>query len=127
MPPVKAIKLAILLCGLVGLVSVFTPFDGMSLFEATRHGQIADSIIVVAGFAVPAVLAALALCRPPMAQWQAVASLAALVVLAVKTRLWEFALEVLHLPHVLQLFVIADIAGVVACVLALAPQLRDAE
>jgi len=115
-------KLGILAFGVLGLVAAFLPIgDRGTLFSAAndQDGK-AELIILIAGFAVPIVVALLAWTRPPMAVWQPAAALGAFALVAVKFHIWSYLPDVVSLPLALKLFYGAQVGGVVSSAVEIA-------
>jgi len=87
--PVKKLKVAILLCGLLGLAELVIPFRGASMLRFWFAVEPAQSIVITAAFVLPIFMAAVALARPPIQGWQAGVSLASFLMAAVKFRVWD--------------------------------------
>jgi hypothetical protein len=111
---VKNLKMLILAFGALGIVSMFIPQDGFtwfSLFKAMGMGQL---VLMLAAFAAPAAMGAMAL-KAPMQKWQKGVALAGFALGCVKLRIWEV------LPHIGELFkmfpmllmVVAALGGVI--------------
>jgi hypothetical protein len=116
---VKNLKLALVVCGVVGLLALILPLSGRSLlgdyFEADRLG----AIVYAAVFVLPAAMGAIALARPPMQPWQSGVALAGCVLGIARFHVWEL---VAHLPSagLREVLVLAAIiVGTVASVASL--------
>lgn len=83
------LKLAILLCGVLGLVELAVPFHGGSMLGYWFQLEPAQAVVITAAFALPIAMMALALARPPAQGWQAGVSLAGFVIAIIKFRVWE--------------------------------------
>lgn len=115
----KHLKIVILAAGVVGLVALLVPFAGRSLLkDAFELGKL-DALVYAAVFALPAIMAAMALARPPMQAWQPGVALAGFVLGIVRFRVWDIALHLgsAGLPWLLLLAAI--VAGTAASVVAL--------
>ncbi len=115
----KHLKIVILVCGVIGLVALIVPFAGRSLLkDAFALGKL-DALVYAAVFALPAIMAAMALARPPMQAWQPGVALAGFVLGIVRFRVWDIALHLgsAGLPWILLLAAI--VAGTAASVAAL--------
>ena len=88
-------KLALVLCGVLGLVALIAPFSGRSLLADLLDRDRASVFVYAAIFALPAAMGAIALARPPMQGWQSGVALAACVLGVVRLHAWDIAL---HLP-----------------------------
>ena len=78
----KNLKLAILLCG-GALLGIFIS-DGVSFSE-----NAADTFIFLAAFALPTLMGALALFKPPAESWHAGIALAGFGTAAVRGKVWD--------------------------------------
>ncbi len=111
----KNLKLGILACGAVLLVIMLTNHVVDSL-----KADALNTILLLAGAAVPTALGAMGLARPPFLQWQAVASLAGFALIGVKIRIWQI------LPHIGdadlkgKVSMVALVVGIVVSALAIA-------
>jgi hypothetical protein len=94
---VKKWKLALVVCGVAGLLASLVPFSGHSLlldeFALDRRAALVHAAI----FVLPLAMGAIGLARPPMPVWQSGVALAACVLGVVRFQLWHLAL---HLPSV---------------------------
>jgi hypothetical protein len=79
---VKNLKLAILLCG-GALLGMFIS-DGLNFSE-----NAADTLIFLAAFALPTLMGALALFKPPAESWHAAIALAGFGTAAVRGKIWD--------------------------------------
>lgn len=116
----KNTKIGVLAFGVLGLLSMFIPTQGMtlfSLFKLAGSGQVA---LMLVSFAVPAVMGAMML-KGPAQKWQGGVAAAGFALGCVKLRVWEM------LPHMGELFkvfpmlliVLSAIAGLVFAILSL--------
>lgn len=116
---VKNVKLAILVCGVIGLAALLVPFGGRSLLVDTFGADPLSACVYVAIFVLPIAMAGVALARPPMQSWQPGVALAGLVLGVVRFHVWEL---IGHLGSVgVQgiLLALALIVGTIATVIAL--------
>jgi len=116
---VKNAKLALVVCGLLGLVALVVPFAGGALIMGMLQIDPASAVINAAIFVLPAVMGLLAVSRPPLRAWQSGVALAACVLGVVRLRVWDL---VLYLPSIgLRgvLLLAAIVIGTVASVAAL--------
>lgn len=115
----KKLKLAILLCGVIGLAELILPLRGGSMLMYLLRIEPAQAIVLTAAFALPVIMMSMALSRPPTQGWQAGIALAGFVVAAVKLRVWEV------IPHLGLagvngiLFIAAPIVGLLCSAVAL--------
>jgi hypothetical protein len=82
-------KRVLVVCGVIGVLTLLVPIGGRSLLEADRVA----GLVHLAVFALPAAMAAIGLMRPPMRAWQSGAALAVCVLGLVRFHVWELALE----------------------------------
>jgi hypothetical protein len=116
---VKNIKLALVGCGVLGLMALIVPFRGISLLADIAYAEPASALVAVAIFVLPGAMGAIGLARPPLRPWQAGVALAACVLGVVRLQVWDLAL---HLPSIgLRgvLLLAAIVIGTVASVAAL--------
>jgi hypothetical protein len=89
---VNQLKFGVLLFGILGLVGVFLPQDslaGRSITfwdTASTHGQGIHVYLVIAAYAVAALIAIVAMASPPMQRWHAVVAFVSFVFVLVKFR-----------------------------------------
>jgi hypothetical protein len=94
---VKNAKLALVGCGVLGLVALIVPFNGGSLLAGLLEIDTAAALVHAAIFVLPAAMGALGLARPPLRAWQSGVALAACVLGVVRFEVWNLAL---HLPDI---------------------------
>lgn len=115
----KKLKVAILLCGLVGLAELVIPLRGGSMVMYLFRLEPAQAIVLLAAFVLPVIMMAMALSRPPTQGWQAGISLAGFVIAVIKFRVWDV------IPHLGAagingiLLVAAILVGAITSVIAL--------
>lgn len=115
----KNAKLALVGCGVLGLVALIVPFAGRSLIADMLEIDPASALVHAAIFALPAVMGAFGLARPPLRAWQSGVALAACVLGVVRLQVWDLAL---HLPSIglrAVLLLAAIVIGTVASVATL--------
>jgi len=116
---VKNAKLALVACGVLGLVALIVPFGGGSLLADLLELEPASAVVYVAIFVVPLAMGAVGLALPPLRAWQSGVALAACVLGAVRLQVWDVAL---HLPAIGPrgvLLLVAIAIGTVAAVVTL--------
>ena len=91
----KNLKLALIVCGVLGLAALLVPFSGRSLLLELFTTDRMSALVYAAIFVLPAAMGAMALRRPPMQAWQSGVALAGCVLGVVRLHLWDLAL---HLP-----------------------------
>jgi hypothetical protein len=117
---VKNLKIGILVCGVLGILSMFIPQSGMSLFQLFKLMGGAQVGIMIAAFALPTVMGAMAL-KAPMQKWQAGVAAAGFGLASFKLEVWK------AIPHIgdlvkffpMLLIVLAAIAGLVLSIVVL--------
>ena len=118
----KNSKVLILVFGILGIVSMFIPMHGFTLFSLFKLAGTGQLALMVLSFGLPAAMGAMATAKPPMQKWQAGVALAGFALACVKLEIWKV------LPHIGELFkafpmlliVIAAIGGLVVSILGLA-------
>lgn len=116
----KVMKLLILLFGCIGLVGWIAPLDGGSMFTATLHDEAVTAVLILAGFAVPAIMAVLGVAKPPFQSWQAVAALAGFVLVGVKIRVWDLLPNLGETGWSAKLMLVGSLGGLVVSAIAVA-------
>jgi hypothetical protein len=118
---VKNAKLALVGCGVLGLVALIVPFAGGSLLAGLLEIDAASALVHVAIFVLPAAMGAFGLARPPLRAWQSGVALAACVLGVVRFQAWDLAL---HLPSIGLRGVLLLAALVIGTVASVATLLR---
>jgi hypothetical protein len=120
---VKYLKILILLCGLGGLAGLIVPVHDVSLIEVLFEIDTLQGVLYTAMFALPVVVAVIALIKRPMRPWQAGVALACFALAAMKLSLWNI---VRHLgsaePYQLGMTAAVVIGGAAAIALLLRPE-----
>lgn len=126
---VKKLKITILVCSIVGLADLCIPHGiSGSMLGSLFHIDAMQAVLYTAIFALPAIMAAASLAKPPMQGWQAGVALAGFVMGVVKFRVWNLALHLLDQPaHRLALFAAIVVGSVAAIVLMVKPETTTAE
>ncbi|MDB4963756.1 MAG: hypothetical protein JWP01_3755 [Myxococcales bacterium] len=116
----KNLKVVILICGILGLVSMFLPMgSGMpSMFSIFMEFDKFQLILMLAAFGVPTAVAAMGLAKPPAQAWHGIAALAGFALAAVKTRIWSSIGHIMDAPMSGKLMLIATIVGLVVAIMA---------
>jgi hypothetical protein len=117
--PVKNAKLALVGCGVLGLVALIVPFGGRSLLVDMLEIDPSSALVYAAIFVLPAAMGVLGLSRPPLRAWQAGVALAACVLGVVRLQVWELALHLSSIGLRGVLLLAAIVIGTVAAVTAL--------
>jgi len=116
---VKNWKLALVVCGVVGLLALLVPFSGRSLLVDDFQLDRLAAVVHAAIFVLPLAMGAIGLARSPMPAWQSGVALAACVLGVARFQAWELAR---HLPSVGargSLLLAALVLGTVASVVTL--------
>jgi membrane protease YdiL (CAAX protease family) len=116
---VKILKLGMLICGALGIAGMIMIMFGVT---ETMDADRALTLIMLAAFALPVVMAAIGLARPPLRSWQAGVSLAGFALAGWKLQIWTlFWTLVKHLdevPMAHQLMGVGAGVGVILTVIA---------
>ncbi len=113
----KNIKLGVLAFGVLGMISLFIPMSGMTLFSGLKE-TIVDLVIVLAGFGVAITVGVLGMSKPfkvPMAA----AALGGFVLVAIDAHIWQLLPHIMDLPIGFKLFYLAQVGGIICSALAL--------
>ena len=117
----KNAKLALVGCGVLGLVALIVPFAGGSLLADMLELDPASAVVHAAIFVLPGAMGAFGLVRPPLRAWQSGVALAACVLGVVRFQVWDLAL---HLSSIGLRGVLLLAALVIGTVEAVATLLR---
>ena len=71
------LKYGVAACGLIGLVACFLPLGPGVTFWHLRGGMLADAYAVMAAYVVGMGVPAIAIAKPPLLRWQALAAIVA--------------------------------------------------
>lgn len=114
-------KKLILAFGVLGLAAMFIPTNGFMLFSLFKMLGMGQLVIMLAAFAIPVAMGAMAMSKPPMQKWQAGVALAAFGLGAFKLEVWKVIAHIGELFKVIPMFliVVAAIGGVVVSIMAL--------
>jgi hypothetical protein len=113
---VKNLKFGVLLFGVLGVVSLLI----LGIIPDGFKEDAVNSILVLAGFAVPAVVAAMGAAKPPFQRWQAAVAVAGFALVFVKMRMWVIAPHIMDLPGAgFKLMIISTILGLIVSIIAL--------
>ncbi|HET9627553.1 MAG TPA: hypothetical protein VFP84_39625 [Kofleriaceae bacterium] len=125
----KKLKITILVCSLVGLVDLCIPHGiSGSMLGSLFHLDAVQGVLYTAIFALPAIMAAASLARPPMQGWQAGVALAGFVMGVVKFRIWHLVLHLGAASGYGVVLLLAIVIGAVAAIgLMLKPETTTAE
>ena len=115
----KNAKLALVGGGVLGLVALIVPLAGRSLLVDMLEIDPASALVYAAIFALPAVMGAFGLARPPLRAWQSGVALAACVRGVGRLQVWELALHLSSLGLRGGLLLAAIASGTVASVATL--------
>jgi hypothetical protein len=94
---VKNWKLALVMCGVIGLLALVVPLSGRSLLKEYFQADVLGALVYMAVFVLPGAMGAIALHRPPMRPWQSGVALAGCVLGIARFHVWDL---VMHLPGV---------------------------
>lgn len=109
----RNLKLGVLICGALGLVGMV-----MSGLGAMLAGDKANTVIMLAAFGIPVLMALSGLARPPLQTWQAGISLACFALASYKLRIWDTIKVIADVPMELKLIVAGAALGVIVSVIA---------
>jgi hypothetical protein len=113
---VKNLKIFILLFAVLGLIALFMN-HWTDLFKVDK----VQGLLLLAGFLVPAIMAGMAMSKPPLQKWQAGLALAGFALIFIKSRMWDILphiADVITVPRAL-LPIIAVIGGLIVSIIAL--------
>lgn len=122
----KKLAFPILVFAVAGLASLFIPDAGRSMFSVFLEFDQFRLFLMLAAFVVPAVMAVLALTKPEVKSWMAMAALAGFAVATVKSEVWSMASHLGSLPLAMKIMFIAIVGGAVVSILAVAKTEEEA-
>jgi len=119
---VKNLKVLILVFGILGIVSMFIPTHGFTLFSLFKLMGTGQLALMFISFALPAAMGGMAVAKPPIQKWQAGVAAAGFALACVKLRIWEAFKDLGGLFKVfpMLLIFIAAVGGLVVSIMALA-------
>ena len=116
----KNAKIGVLAFGVLGLISMFIPTQGITLFSLFKLISSGQLVIMLLAFGLPAAMGAL-MVKGPAQKWQGGVAAAGFALACVKLEVWK------AIPHIgeltkmfpMLLIVLAAIGGLVASIIAL--------
>jgi hypothetical protein len=117
---VKNSKIGVLAFGVLGLLAMFIPSHGVSLFTILKAFSKGQLVIMLVAFGLPTVMGALMM-KGPVQKWQAGVAAAGFALASYKLEVWKAIAHVGELVKVLPtlLIVLAAIGGLVASIISL--------
>jgi hypothetical protein len=117
---VKNSKVGVLAFGVLGLISMFIPTHGMTLFSLFKLVGSGQLVLMLLSFGLPAAMGAMMM-KGPAQKWQAGVAAAGFALACVKLEIWK---TVPHIGELVKIFpmlliVIAAIGGLVASIISL--------
>lgn len=116
----KNMKVLILIFGILGVISLFIPTEGFTMFAFLKLAGMAFLVPVLGGFVLAAVMGAMGLAKPPMQQWQAGVAAAGFAMVFVRFKMWQLIKGIGDAPLSGKLMVVAVLGGLVVSIIALA-------
>jgi hypothetical protein len=116
----KNMKVLILVFGILGVISLFIPSHGFTLFALLKLGGAGWIVPVLGGFVVAAAMGGMGLAKPPMQVWQAGVALAGFGAVFVRMEFWKIFKGLGDSPIGVKLLIVAVIGGVITSIIALA-------
>jgi hypothetical protein len=116
----KNMKILILVFGILGVISLFIPMEGFTMFAILKLAGAVHLAAILGGFILAAVMGGMGLAKPPMQQWQAGVALAGFALVFVKFKMWQGLGKIMDTPLPGKLMVIAVFGGIIVSILALA-------
>jgi hypothetical protein len=117
---VKNAKIGVLACGVLGLIAMFIPSHGMSLFGLLKMVSKGQLVLMLLAFGLPAAMGAM-MVKGPAQKWQGGVAAAFFALASYKLEIWK---AVAHIGQVVKdlpglLLVVACIGGLVASIISL--------
>lgn len=117
----KNMKVLILVFGILGVISLFIPTDGFTMFALLKLGGTVPFLLpVLGGFVLAAVMGGMGLAKPPMQQWQAGAAAAGFAIVFVRLKFWQMIKGIGDAPLSGKLLIVAVLGGLIVSIIALA-------
>ena len=116
----KNSKIGVLAFGVLGLISMFIPTHGMTLFSLFKLISTGQLVIMLLAFGIPTVMGALMM-KGPAQKWQGGVAAAGFALACVKLEVWK---AIAHMGELAKMFpmlliVVAAIGGVVFSIISL--------
>jgi hypothetical protein len=116
----KNMKVLILVFGILGVISLFIPTEGFTMFAFLKLAGMGYLVPVLGGFVLAAVMGGMGLAKPPMQQWQAGAAAAGFAMVFVRLKFWQMIKGIGDAPLSGKLLIVAVLGGLVVSIIALA-------
>ena len=116
----KNMKVLILVFGILGVISLFIPTEGFTMFAFLKLAGMGYLVPVLGGFVLAAVMGGMGLAKPPMQQWQAGAAAAGFALVFVRLKFWQMLKGIGDAPLSGKLLIVAVLGGLICSVIALA-------
>ncbi len=116
----KNMKVLILVFGILGVISLFIPTEGFTMFAFLKLAGMGYLVPVLGGFVLAAVMGAMGLAKPPMQQWQAGLAAAGFAMVFVRLKFWQMIKGIGDAPLSGKLLIVAVLGGLIVSILALA-------
>jgi hypothetical protein len=116
----KNMKILILVFGILGVISLFIPTEGFTMFAFLKLAGMGYLVPVLGGFVVAAVMGGMGLAKPPLQQWQAGVAAAGFAAVFVRLKFWQMIKGIGDAPLSGKLLIVAVLGGLIVSILALA-------
>src|SRR5262245_36699951 len=110
----------ILVFGVLGLVSLFIPSQGFTMFAFLRLAGMGYVVPVLGGFIAAIAMGAMAMKKPPLLQWQAGVAAAGFALVFVRLEFWRMLKGIGDAPLGGKLLIVSVLGGLVVSILAIA-------
>ena len=115
----KNLRIGILAFGLLGVISLFIPSHGFTMFGLFKAAGMSWLVPVLGGFALATIMGILGMTKPPLLQWQAGVAAAGFVAVFVRLKFWELLKDLGDAPVSGKLMIVSVLGGLVVSILAL--------
>jgi hypothetical protein len=119
---VKKFALPIIAFSVLGLVSLFIPMSGHSMFKVWLEFDRFRLVLILAAFVIPIAGSVLAMRATRPESWHGIAALAGFAVATVKLELWSLVSNITKLPGAMLLMTLAILGGVLCSLIAVASE-----
>jgi MFS-type transporter involved in bile tolerance (Atg22 family) len=122
---VKKLALPIIVFSVLGMVSLFIPMAGHSMFSTFLEFDRFRLALMIAAFVAPIVGSVLALRAVKTESWHGILALAGFAVAFVKSELWSLISNITKLPGAMLMLTLAVLGGALCSMIAYATEPRS--
>lgn len=120
----RKLGLPIIAFSLLGLISLFVPMSGHSMFSVFSEFDKFRLVLMLAAFAVPPVMAVAAMRATRTEPWHGYVALLGFALATVKSEVWVMISHITQAPAAMVMLTVAICGGVLCTLLAVATEPR---